>query len=74
MAGSVDSRAVFLARAEVVGIEPAGIALMDAAGLNTMAKWAFSTAYSPGSADDSAFKDLLRQLLGADPSTAQLSC
>ena len=74
MAGAVDSKAVFVARAALIGIEQFGIDAMVAAGFDTMARWAYSTSYSPGSADDSALKTLLAQLLGGDPTLGQLSC
>ena len=74
MAGAVDSKAVFAARAALIGIDQIGIDAMVLAGFDTMAKWAYSTSYSPGSPDDSALKTLLNTMLGGDPTPGQLSC
>ena len=73
MAGSIDSSAVLRSRAEAVGIDDAGINSMMTDGYNTLAKWAFSCAYTPGSPDDRPFRDMLRIMLGADPVPGQLS-
>ena len=57
-----------------MGIHAAGIALLIAADINTMAQLAFSCSYTPGSPVDTPLRDFLREVLGADPSAGQLAC
>ena len=47
---------------------------MIAAGFTTMAKWAFSTSYSPGAQDDALFIAMLDTVNGSRPSVSQISC
>ena len=73
MAASLDSAAVFAARAVAIGITPGGFEKLVAAGFNTMNKFAFSSTYAPGSADDKPLRDLLVEVLGEAPPLGQLA-
>ena len=74
MAGSIDSTAVFKARALAIGISDAGTDAMILAGFDTMAKWAFASSYLPGAANDAPFIAVLTAFLAGPPSAGQLAC
>ena len=57
-----------------MGILPAGINALVLADIDTLAKLAFACSYTPGSPVDTPLRDFLRDVLGSDPSTGQLSC
>ena len=64
MAGHLDSESVFSTRLLALGIPPAQIRSLQAAGVNNMAKLAFICSVQPGSADDSPFFAALARALG----------
>ena len=65
MAGAVDSQAVFAEAATRVGFGPTHLAQLLAAELDTLAKLAFSCAFTPGAADDRPLQDLQQAVFGA---------
>ena len=50
-----DSEAVFKDRVSAAGLDDAILKALTDAGFKTLSKFAFSSAYVPGSADDAAF-------------------
>jgi len=62
----VDSEAVFRSRGKLIVLSDEVLDLFRDAGINTMGKLAFASSYVPGSADESAFVDLVKQALGRD--------
>lgn len=63
----VDSKAVFQGRAKAIGVPDGIIRAMAARGWATIATFAYSTTYVPGSPDDAQLRDnVLTPLLG-DP-------
>ena len=69
-----DSKPVFLQRARDVGLEDAVIKAFTDMHLDTMARFAFSCSYSPGGADDSPFKELMKTVLKRDATLVEASC
>ena len=69
-----DSEAVFKQRAGEIGLETDIVECLTNEGIKTMALFAFSCNFSPGSPDEKPFTDLIRKLLKRDPSTLELSC
>ena len=69
-----DSRPVFLQRARDVGLEDAVIKAFTDMHLDTMARFAFSCSYSPGGADDSPFKELIKTVLKREATLVEASC
>ena len=69
-----DSRPVFLQRARDVGLEDGVIKAFTDMHLDTMARFAFSCSYSPGGADDSPFKELIKTVLKRDATLVEASC
>lgn len=69
-----DSEAVFSQRAREIGLEEPVVKCLTDEGIKTMALFAFSCNFSPGSQDEKPFTDLIRKLLQRDPSTLELSC
>ena len=63
----LESSAVFESRALAIGITPATLSALQAAGLDTFGKYAFSCSYQPGSSDETSLKELLTTVLGAEP-------
>jgi hypothetical protein len=54
----LDSRAVFLQRAEEIGLTPEELARIEAKGWSSLAKLAFACSYTPGQQDDSNLRGL----------------
>ena len=69
-----DSEAVFKQRAGEIGLENDVVECLTNEGIKTMALFAFSCNFSPGSPDEKPFADLIRKLLRRDPSSLELSC
>ncbi len=69
-----DSRPVFIQRARGVGLEDAVIKAFTDMHLDTMARFAFSCSYSPGGADDSPFKELIKTVLKREATLVEASC
>lgn len=71
MSNTLDSEAVFRARALQVGLDSAQINAVLAAGVKTFSTLAFACSYTPGSSDDSTFLTLVLRLFGGlDPGLA----
>lgn len=71
MAVSLDSKVVFKAHAARIGVETDVVDALVAAGIDTLAKLAFCSAYQPGGADDAPLIRVLRDALQADPNAGQ---
>ena len=69
-----DSEAVFTQRAKEIGLEADAVKALTDEGIKTMALFAFSCNFSPGSPDEKPLTDLVRKLMRRDPSTLELSC
>ena len=67
----VDSEAIFRSRGKLIGLSDEALDLFRDAGINTMGKLAFASSYVPGSADETAFVDLVKQALGRDATLAK---
>ena len=66
MATTLESKAVFKARARALGIDDAILDAMKNLGWNTIGSFGFACAYIPGQGDDTVFKaDVLVPVLGA---------
>ena len=68
-----DSEAVFRQRALQMGLEAPAFQLFVDKGYTTMARFAFSCNYSPGSASDRAFLDMIKDALGRDATALETS-
>lgn len=44
------------------------------ANMDTMAKYAFSCNYAPGGSDEKPFKEVVKNLLGRDPTLVEEAC
>ncbi|CAE7464902.1 unnamed protein product, partial [Symbiodinium microadriaticum] len=62
------------ARALEIGLTQTSVDKLDAEGLNTMAIFAFSCNFAPDSPDEKPLTDLVTKVLGATPSTKEMSC
>lgn len=69
-----DSEAVFKARFLELGLTDAQYRLFSDEGLTTMGHFAFSCNYAPGGADERPLVTLVTKVLGAAPSTREMSC
>ena len=69
----VDSEAVFRSRGKLIGLSDEVLDLFRDAGINTMGKLAFASSYVPGSADESAFVDLVKQAIGRDATLGEMA-
>lgn len=69
----VDSEAVFRSRGKLIGLSDEVLDRFRDAGINTMGKLAFASSYVPGSADESAFVDLVKQALGRDATLGEMA-
>lgn len=70
---TLESEATFAERASVIGLEDAVIDALKAAGFGTYGAFAFATAYTPQSQDETPFKDFITRILGAEPADSVLS-
>ena len=68
-----DSEAVFKQRATQMGLEVGVLQLFLDKGYTTMARFAFSCSYSPGSASDRPFIDMIKDVLGRDATALEAS-
>ena len=68
-----DSEPNFRARATALGLDAAVIDALCANGINTIAKFAFSSAYVPGAADERPFTDAMAASLGGAPTVGILA-
>ena len=69
----VDSEAVFRSRGTLIGVTEALLNLFKDAGINTMGKLAFASAYVPGSTDNSPFTDLVKKAIKRDPTLGEMA-
>ena len=68
-----DSEAVFKDRVSAVGLDDAILKALADAGFKTLSKFAFSSSYVPGSADDAAFVTTVKTILKRDPNLSELA-
>ena len=68
-----DSEAAFKARAAALGLQEPVLQLLVDGGLNTMSRFAFSSAYVPGHPDETAFVAALKTIMSRDPEVAELA-
>ena len=68
-----DSEAVFKQRALQMGLESGVFDLFVQKGYTTMARYAFSCNYSPGSSTDRPFIDMIKDVLGRDATALETS-
>ena len=69
-----DSKAVFRRRCEEIGFTAEVVELIVNHGLDTMAKFAFSCNFSPGSSDESPLNQLSKEIFKRVPSTVDVMC
>jgi hypothetical protein len=70
---TVESEAAFSARALSIGLHSDVLKLLRDGGLDTFGKYAYSSAYTPGSSDEKPFVQLLTTILGRDPTVQELA-
>ena len=68
-----DSEAVFKDRVSASGLDDAILKALADAGFKTLSKFAFSSSYVPGSADDAAFVTTVKTILKRDPNLSELA-
>ena len=68
-----DSSANFRARADALGVDSAVVRLLVDGGLDTMSKFAFSSAYVPGQQDETQFVEALKSVMHRDPTIPELA-
>ena len=66
-----DSDAVFASRAKEIGLDEKVMKPLNDAGFTSMATFAFSCAYIPGTADETPFVDMLKTALKRAPELAE---
>jgi hypothetical protein len=73
MSGYIDSVPVFIQRCKEIGFDPAQLAQIEASNLTTMAKFAYSCGFVPGTSDETPLVNLVKEITKAEPSLAELS-
>ncbi|CAJ1458021.1 unnamed protein product [Effrenium voratum] len=68
-----DSEANFRARAQALGLENNLVEKFVSAGINSLAKFAFSSNYVPGAGEDTPFVDAIQTVLDRDASLGELA-
>ena len=68
-----DSAANFAARALALGLEATVLQAVVDSGVDTMAKFAFSSSYVPGQTDEAPFIDAVSSMLGRGASVGELA-
>ena len=68
-----DSEPNFRARASALGLADDVVQALCTNGVNTLAKYAFSSAYVPGNSDEAPFVTAMTTALGAEPTLGQLA-
>lgn len=63
----LDSPAVFLSRAQEIGVERDEIERLDSLGLNTFGKMAFACNYVPGQTNEAPLLVLMSRICNEDP-------
>ena len=67
---AIDSKVAFQNRALELGIEQLEVDVLDAAGINSYATYAYCSTYQPGQNDDTALIAFLTTTLGNAPTAA----
>ncbi|CAE7763885.1 SLC24A2 [Symbiodinium sp. CCMP2592] len=73
MAAFSESGPVFKSRCAQVGLASADVEKLEKVGVNSLAKFAFMTSYTPGSGDDKDLIAAFESALGTPPSVGQKS-
>lgn len=73
MSTGVESTAVFEARALTIGLSAACVQRFKAEDIDTLSRYAFGCSFQPGSNDESPLIDLIKRVLGRDPTISELS-
>ena len=73
MSSSVDSKAVFEARASSCGLSAIVFSAFQAADLDTMSKFAFGCAFQPHSPDEAPLIDMFRRVLTREPTLSEMA-
>ena len=68
-----DSEPNFRSRASSLGIADAVVDSLCGHGINTLAKYAFSSSYVPGNSDETPFTNALQAALGRAPTVGELA-
>ena len=73
MAAFSESGPVFKTRCAQVGLAPEDVEKLEKVGVNSLAKVAFMTSYTPGSGDDKDLISAFEAALGTQPNVGQKS-
>ena len=68
-----DSEPNFRARAAALGLTDTEVDALCRNGVNTIAKYAFSSSYVPGNSDEAPFVNAMTTALGSAPTLGQLA-
>ena len=71
--GNVESKPVFKARAAQIGISDLLVTALDNANICSFGAFAFSCAFQPGGSDETQFVNLVKKVIGRDPSIGELA-
>lgn len=70
---TLESEAAFSDRAAAIGLDAGIVAAMKAAGFATFGTYAFATAYTPQSMDETPFKNFLERVVGREPTDSEFA-
>ena len=73
MSSFAESEAVFKDRVFSAGLDEAVYKALSDAGFKTLSKFAFSSSYTPGAVDESAFVKTVKEILKRDANLAELA-
>ena len=68
-----DSEPNFRSRCAALGLEEDVVTQLVASGINTIAKYAFSSSYVPGMQDEAPFTNAIQEALGRAPTVGELA-
>ena len=68
-----DSEPNFRSRCAALGLEEDVVTQLVASGINTIAKYAFSSSYVPGMQDETPFTNAIQEALGRAPTVGELA-
>jgi len=68
-----DSEPNFRSRCAALGLEDDVVTQLVASGINTIAKYAFSSSYVPGMQDETPFTNAIQEALGRAPTVGELA-
>ena len=74
MTANLESEQVFKARCKAVGLSDVATGRLETSGWTTLAKFAYMSSYTPGSATDDAFVAALTRSFGGPPNDGEMSC